>query len=173
MSSSIYNIQAWSSLITYKSFDVYSYNGKYYYVIQDHSAKSPGIALAQGYVDGLGLDGSGRQRYRFFWIPSYNSNINLNPKIKSIRFGDGYETRNADGINNLLLELDLAFENRSLTEYTSIMHFLGTQEGHKSFLYTPLIPYNKQKLFVCRSWNGKCNFYENYSISCKFEEVVN
>jgi phage-related protein len=173
MSSSIYNIQDWSSSAAYKVFDIYTLNGKYYYVVKEHSNIHPDTALFQGYVDGLGSDGSGRQKARFFWTPSYSSNANFNPRIKSVKLGDGYEVRNADGINNTLLEFELSFDNRSLDEYTSIMHFLVNQEGHKAFIYTPLIPYNKQKLFVCRSWSGRSNFYENYSVTCKFEETVN
>lgn len=69
----------------------------------------------------------------FTWTPSIASSVALQPRIRSVRFGDGYEQRAADGINPLLAKWTVTFENRSEAEANQIMAFLAARGGVESF----------------------------------------
>ena len=177
MSTSIYNINDWSNNTVYKKNDIVYANSLYYYAKSDHTSHpsqtfSQTIAANPTLWGGVGIDPySGATKPQFFWTPSYSSNINSTPKVKSIKFGDGYEQRIRDGINSILLEIDIGFENRDIDEATAITHFFHEKESTKSFLFVPSPPYNLIKKFVCRSWNNRNEFYNNHTITAKFEEV--
>jgi phage-related protein len=117
------------------------------------------------------IDSNGRSKPHFVWQPNYPLNIDHTPRVKSIRFGDGYEQRLEDGINNTLLNLDLSFDNKSIDEYTAILHFLIKRKGTEYFVFTMPSPYNTNKRFVCRSWNDSFISFNNNSIKTRFEEV--
>jgi phage-related protein len=85
--------------------------------------------------------------------------------------GDGYEQRMQDGINTVLLSITMSYENRTLRENLAMSHFLNERGGFETFLFTPQPPYNKEKLFLARQWDGVYNFFDNYSLSVTFEEL--
>lgn len=179
--STIYSINDWENNVTYKKHSVVKNGPYYYYAISPHTSPAVGsfsdiYTYINNYLNlwgGITLDENGAINSKFIWIPSYNSSTNSQPKIKLIKFGDGYEQRIKDGINNYLLDLDLSFENRNLEEVTAILHFLYTRQAKESFLFTPLSPYATQKKFVCRAWSDSQTFYNNYTVRAKFEEVAN
>ena len=111
-----------------------------------------------------------RQRPKFFWKPFYNSAIKLDPRKKSMSFGDGYEQRWPQGINNSLLTLNLSFENIDEMECLAINHFLMQRGGAEPFVFMPPAPYNASRLFTCKSFSTNVNFYNNYSIAATFDE---
>lgn len=179
MSSSIFNIQSWANSTNYLKDDIVSSGGYYYYALQDHQS-SPSQTFEQTIADnpnlwgGVSIDSiTSTNKPTFIWKPSYSSNVTASPKVKVIKFGDGYEQRVRDGINSLLLDLDLSFDNRSSSEATAIIHFLTEKSAYKSFLFLPSAPYNTMKKFVCRTWSHSTLFYNNQSIKAKFEEVSN
>ncbi len=179
--SSIYSTNSWATSTSYNVDDIVKNVDFYHYCLEPHTSPGAGsfdtlYNFTNNFANlwgGLALDTNGETKPEFIWVPSYNLTVNNNPRVKSIKFGDGYEQRLKDGINNSLLELDLSFENRSLSMTTAILHFLYTRQGTESFLFTPLSPYATQKRFVCRSWTDTFVFYDNYTIRAKFEEVAN
>lgn len=179
MSTTIYNIANWANSTNYVKNDIVSNGGSYYYALVSH-VSDPSQTFAQTVAanpslwGGVGTDPvSGQTKPQFIWTPSYQGSVVVNPRIKKIQYGDGYEQRLSDGINSILLELNLSFDTRTSQEATAILHFLHEKSGRKSFLYLPAAPFNSIKKFVARSWESVTNFYENYSIKCKFEEVPN
>lgn len=179
MSSSIFNIQNWANSTDYLKNDIVSDGSFYFYCLKPHTSHAS-QSFSQTREDnpdlwgGVTLDNiTGESKPHFIWTPSYQTNTNITPLIKSIKFGDGYEQRVRDGINNILLEIEIKLENRSSQEITAIAHFLYEKAGYKSFLFTPSPPYNTLKRFVARSWSQISNFYDNHSINVKFEEVSN
>lgn len=172
--ASIYNILAWGNGVLYNKYDIVKHGSYFYYSIQDnHSGKTPEIGSPywSGVIN-IPIAGVPKTFVNFFWVPSYNPGINHSPKILSIKFGDGYEQRLADGINSDLLSLNLSFAGRSEKEAASILHFLVSRGGHQSFYHKVHAPYNIFKKFVCRSWNSSLVYDNNITISATFEEVA-
>ena len=167
--ASIYNISPYDSG-DYLKNNIVSYGGYHYYARKDGNIASnptPNHSDWAGVTNHNGID-----KPHFFWKPSYSTNVNKHPKVKSIKFGDGYEQRVQDGINNNLTFLDLTFDNRSEREAAAILHFLEIRKGQESFVFTPHSPYNKAGLYLCRGWDSSFVFYNNYSIKFQLEEVV-
>ena len=172
--ASIYNIPDWGNGVTYVKntivYDDHATGADYYYVISESIASS-----TKPHNDPINWGGrtnhNGSNKPHFFWKPSYSANINKRPRVKSIRFGDGYEQRIADGINNNLNVIDITFENRDEREAAAILHFLEERKETESFVFEPAKPYDKASLYVCRNWDSNFVFYDNYNIKVQFEEV--
>lgn len=176
MSTSIYNIPTWANSTSYKQHDIVKYGDYYYYALEEHvshASQTLSEVLATANLwGGTAIDPyNGVTRANFIWEPSYPSQSNISPRVKTIKFGDGYEQRVRDGVNTILLDIDFSFNGRTIQEATAILHFLYEKESVKSFLFTPPAPHNKVKRFVCRSWNHEINFYNNHTVSAKFEEI--
>lgn len=110
----------------------------------------------------------------FFWEPSVGMQLQSEPKVTSVSFGDGYNQRFDDGINNQLMTLELKFEQRSDTEAYGIEHFLREYGGVTAFSYTPPPPYDRVtgKMWICSKWSCQKNFKNNNSLSATFDQVV-
>jgi hypothetical protein len=106
--ASIYDISAFSSSDSYVKNNVVSYNGYYRYALVD---KESGDAFIEANWGGISSDPiTGNIKPHFFWIPNYGSSTLWEPKVKVHKFGDGYEQRVSDNINNDLLVIDYLFD---------------------------------------------------------------
>lgn len=161
---------SWATSTYYKKNSRVLYNSKYYYSLEDHTSSGSFDTSKWGGITTFSK--TGEEKSEFIWIPSYNNRTNHSPKSKNVRFGDGYEQRSQDGINNELLNFDLSFNDRDLLETEAILNFLFRMKGYLSFVYTAKPPYDTEKLYVCRNYESSQNFFNNYSISASFEEVV-
>jgi phage-related protein len=142
----------------------------YFYSLKGHSSSTAPYSDTVNWA-GYAADQNGEYYPHFIWTPSYPVGANQTPRMRAIVFGDGYEQRAQDGINNSLLNLSLSFGLRDATETTAILHFFESRQGTDQFLYTPPDPYSKQKLFVCKAWSSNYNFFDNYDITATFNEV--
>lgn len=167
MSESIYNVQDWSINTNYQINDIVFYNNNYYYCIADHNSA---LAFSDIYWSGV-INYNGKVKPYFFWKPSYNSSVIPKPRVKTVQFGDGYRMTSDDGINNVLLTLELIFDLRAESQARAILHFLNNMRGSKSFVFTPPNPYNQNKLFLCQDFPSEYLFIDNFTIKCTFEEV--
>jgi phage-related protein len=143
----------------------------YFYCIASHDNVSTKPEVDATNWAGYGTAADSSKRPKFLWTPSYGVTNTISPRTRSIKLGDGYEQRMADGINTVLLSVGLTFETRTQAETEAISHFLHQRGGHETFLFTPLPPYDKEKLFLAREWNSTYNFFDNYSVSVSFEEL--
>ena len=177
--ASIYNIDNWSnSSVSYVENDIvyYTEDKKYYYCIADHTSSASIIPTNASYWGGhIDFDNYGisESKPNFIWTPSYQTQSSFAPKINLIKFGDGYEQRVQGDVNNALLSLSVNFNDRSEKESRAILHFFDQRNALESFVFTPPTPYDKALKFVCREWSSTYNFYDNYGISTKFEQVPN
>lgn len=167
----IYSIADWSSGTNYKKNNIVKYGSYYYYALTNHSSSTAPSADTINW--GGVINNNNETKPYFFWTPSYGYDINIQPKVKTIIFGDGYSQDVKDGINNILLVLDLGFLSRDLDEYSAIIHFLQKREGIESFYFTPPQPFGTLKKFKCKKINPSQKFYNNYDIKVTFEESVN
>ena len=177
--ASIYDtIQTWSSGPTFNKYAIVkgSDGRSYYSIINSNNGNNPTTpANLQSRWDGYILL-NGNLVPNFWWKPSYNARITNKPTIKKIKFGNGYEQRIIDGVNEKLKEISLVFENRSEKETVSILHFLDQRNAQESFIYNIPTIYLKSTAslssrFVCPEWSSSYISYNNYSIEVKLEEV--
>jgi phage-related protein len=169
MASSIYNIPNWAASTKYDLYDIVKNGNYFYYCIVPHTSTASFDATK---FNGTITDNAETKPY-FFWKPSYNSEASMKPRAKSIKFGDGYEQRAPDGINNVLLAFDLSFATKRENEATAILHFLHVRAAWESFVFNAPNPYNVNKRYVCREWTPSFIFKDNFTIRATFEEVPN
>lgn len=117
---------------------------------------------------------------------SFGSSFDTEIRMNITKFGDGYEQRSLDGINNGLMNLNFTFENRSLLVIKHIEGFLRgstvdtvfyDRSPEEYFLYTPPDPYsgdtiNVPRKWVCKKWSLGANQSNNYTLTGVFEEVA-
>jgi phage-related protein len=68
--------------------------------------------------------------------PDKSLSRTITPRVLTAVFGDGYQQRIADGINNIAEDYSLTFQNRPKEDIDDIVAFLDVKKGVGSF---PLI----------------------------------
>ncbi len=175
MSNSVYNIQSYtsSSSKAYELDEIVKHGDYYYYCIQPHdnatAAQTP--SNTSTYWNGTSNFGSEGTLPYFFWKPSYDYNVKFEPRNRVISFGDGYEQRVPDGIQNNLMHIDLTFPARGEDEAAAILHFFQSRNGTEAFVFYPPKPYNVAKRFRCPSWDMSVAFQGNFSVKASFLET--
>jgi phage-related protein len=106
----------------------------------------------------------------FTFAPSYGAQLEEAPRVRSVRFGDGYEQRQADGINVRPQVWSLTFANRTPTEIDSIVTFLRTEGGVTYFTWTPPRQVTALK-FICRKWQRQIVAGGIDTLTAVFEQV--
>lgn len=101
---------------------------------------------------------------------SYGSPMAMKPRVLAAKFGDGYEQRTLDGINNKLETWQIQARGlKDATEAATMEAFLRTQAGVTPFTW--VTPYGRTALFVCKDW-ARTPVYSGISnITAKFDEV--
>jgi phage-related protein len=176
---SLYKVDSWTSGTSYSKNNIVLYGGNYYYsLVDDNSNHTPTSSITNIYWGGYRYY-STLIKPEFFWKASYASQLQMKPAVNSIKFGNGYEQRLADGINNNLQKFNLNFEGRDKDETRAIAHFLHKRKAVDSFFFDAPFPYNFDvsqsypKRFICDEWDIAYNFYNNYNITAKFSETAN
>jgi phage-related protein len=106
----------------------------------------------------------------FTYVPNYGASQDIQPRVKSAKFGDGYEQRFNDGINSLAQVWSLSFSNRVFSEINSIEDFLKARAGVEYFEWTPPRQTTPIKV-ICRQWQRQISFATSDSLTAKFEQV--
>jgi phage-related protein len=91
------------------------------------------------------------------------------PRVNRARYGDGYEQRSGDGINNLLRKWRLRFDNCDPAIAQEIIDFLEARNAVEAFDWTPKWGTVATKV-VCPSWQRSKAGRGLVNISCSFEE---
>ena len=94
------------------------------------------------------------------------------PVIHSISFGDGFEQRIANGINNLQQIMNVTFNTRPKAEIDDIVAFFESLGGVSKFQMTiDDSNANETIKVVCKSWQQTWDYDNFYSLSATFERV--
>lgn len=106
---------------------------------------------------------------QFHWHVMPNMTERSQPRVKTIKFGDGYEQRQQDGINNDLRSYEVTLKvPRQESQYIDL--FLTKHNGVKAFLWREP---NRHRLITvkCPTWSTAV---ENTvtTITASFEEVM-
>ena len=193
--NSIYNVTPWVSGDSYTKDDVVmrityldgtttpSTNAvpkevKYYYALQStngSTAPEDDTSNWGGYTTI-----NNQERPNFLWTPSYNVSTKHNPRVNVVKFGNGYQQRNPDGLFSSLIKMDLTFDKRSEKEAAAIIHFLKVRKAVKSFvfqnlpdLYADSNADGFEKKFVCPTFNSTFVFFNNYTVTAAFSQENN
>ena len=102
--------------------------------------------------------------------PKYNYTIVRQPTVNVLSFGDGFEQRLTEGLNQNPITLNLKFD-LSQTDSTSVITFLNARITDGAS-FTFLVPNeNVTKNFVCLSYNTAIPFLNRVTLTCSFREV--
>ena len=106
--------------------------------------------------------------------PDKNLNRTSAPRVLKATFGDGYEQRIADGINNIQEEYSIAFNNRTKEEIDDITAFLASKNGVTSFDFT--IPDSNNSgestvKVVCEQYSQNYTYGDFYGCTTMFRRV--
>jgi phage-related protein len=107
----------------------------------------------------------------FTWMPDYEPREDSAPKASTTQFGDGYQQRQANGLNSDLKVWNLNFSVRDNAEAAAIKAFLEARAGVESFDWTPPLDTTARK-FVCNKWSHTPVRFNNNTIAATFEEVA-
>ena len=106
----------------------------------------------------------------FSYAPDYSAQVSIRPRVRTAKFGDGYEQRQADGINTKPQSWSLTFANRSNTDAAAIMTFLDARGGVEAFDWVPPDSAGTVKA-ICREWQKTMNRFNLNTITATFEQV--
>ena len=102
--------------------------------------------------------------------PVYNTRITPKPSVNVVSFGDGFEQRLTEGLNQNPLSVNLTFE-LSQSDATSAIGFLNDRvDDGVSFNFT-LPSETSSRKFVCESFPRTIPFLNRVRLSCVFREV--
>ena len=106
----------------------------------------------------------------FSVTPDFGAKAAYKPRVRRVSFGDGYEQRQADGINNRPDIWDLQFQNRTNTETAIIIDFLEARGAVEGFDW---IPPNESTAIrvVCREWSKSVDRANLNMVSAQFVQV--
>ncbi|WGE30529.1 phage tail protein [Edwardsiella tarda] len=105
----------------------------------------------------------------FNWPVKPDMAIRSEPRVSRVAFGDGYEQRRPDGLNNNLRQYDVTF--RVLRrEGGAVEDFFSRHGAVTPFLWTPPYEYRQIKV-VCRKWQSRVDMLR-ITFTATFEQVV-
>ena len=102
--------------------------------------------------------------------PAYNTRITNKPSVNIVKFGDGFEQRLKDGLNQNPLSVNLTFELSQTDADTAITFLNARIDDGASFDYT-LPSETSSRKFICHSFPRTIPFLNRVRLSCVFREV--
>lgn len=94
------------------------------------------------------------------------------PRIHVANFGDGYEQRIADGINNLSQNMTLSFTTRPKAEIDDLVAFFESLGAVSKFRLTIDDTNGAETLkVVCKTWTQTWAYDNFYSLTASVERV--
>ena len=109
------------------------------------------------------------------FVPDKGFSRKNTPVVFRAEFGDGYEQRIANGINNLKPEFSLNFATRTKAEIDDIVDWFELKAGVTAFTYTYSDSNEggneKAVKVVCDDWTQTWDYDDYYSLSCTFRRV--
>lgn len=107
----------------------------------------------------------------FLFTIAPESEKELNPRMLSLGFGDGYVQEQPDGINALPIAWNLKFVNVDVPTALAIEAFFKarvTNNGFEPFLWQD--PDADTHYYICRSWKVSYTASPIRQITCRFEQ---
>jgi phage-related protein len=105
----------------------------------------------------------------FDWAESDGSDVGVKTAVKGLQFGDGYEQRSPDGINNIMQRWQLRFDDVDNSIANDIVGFLALRAGWQAFDWTPKWSTAPIKV-ICKEWTRSIARGDLSNIVCTFEQ---
>jgi phage-related protein len=106
----------------------------------------------------------------FTHVPDYQGEETHEPRIRAVRFGDGYEQRAPDGLNPDLVTWSFTFEHRSKADVDEMNAFFQERGGVLPFYcYDP--DGTNPRIYVCPRWTRKPSSGVWWTLTATFREV--
>ncbi len=105
---------------------------------------------------------------RFTWKTEKGAEGDIAQRVRTKKFGDGYEQAVADGINNKAQSWPVTFTGMK-ARAKEIMAFLDRHQGSKAFLWTP--PLGDLGLYKCGGYRAAHRGGQVYAITATFEQT--
>lgn len=83
---------------------------------------------------------------------AFSPSFSEEPRVRRVKFGDGYEARVGDGLNRTAMQVTVPWKNRTHPELAVLMDFFRRHDGRRWFFYTPHGESAARK-FVCPKWS--------------------
>ena len=99
------------------------------------------------------------------------------PRVRSAKYGDGYEQRAKSGLNSIDESFTLNFVNRTKATIDDLNKFFDDKAGVTSFDFTIPDTDNttttgeKTISVVCKEWSTQYSNSDHYSMSASFERI--
>lgn len=99
------------------------------------------------------------------------------PRVRSAKFGDGYEQRAKSGLNSIDESFTVNFVNRTKATIDDLNKFFDDKAGVTSFDFTIPDTDNttttgeKTIRVVCKEWSTQYSNSDHYSMSASFERI--
>lgn len=107
----------------------------------------------------------------FTWNPSLNFVKSTKPSVlSSMLGGSNLSERKKTGINNLEVDWDLQFLNKSIEESNDIIDFLKLHDGRISFYFTPPGESTQYRV-IAPEWSVTYGSHISRTIDTKFFKV--
>ncbi|MQA53736.1 phage tail protein [Pseudomonas piscis] len=106
----------------------------------------------------------------FAWAPKVEPVGTVEFRLKSARFGDGYQQVVQDGINNKTQSWPLTFVGDE-SRIKPIIAFIDAHRGATPFYWTP--PLGEQGLYRCKTYQPSPLGAGMYTLSATFEQAFN
>ncbi|MGX4728075.1 phage tail protein [Pseudomonas corrugata] len=104
----------------------------------------------------------------FTWVPDKEPSGTVSFRVKSAKFGDGYEQVAEDGINNKTQSWPLTFTGPK-ARIAEIKAFLDNQKGATAFSWTE--PFGEVLLMRCKEYQPTHVGGNVYRLSATFEQA--
>ncbi|SNY70875.1 phage tail protein [Pantoea sp. GL120224-02] len=104
----------------------------------------------------------------FSWKVRPGMRTEREPRVQTIRFGDGYEQRRADGINGVQSRYSIMLSGPHAT-MQAVDDFLSQHGGVSAFLWQPP-GQPAPAIFICRRWSA-VRMAKRTEITGEFERV--
>jgi phage-related protein len=106
----------------------------------------------------------------FTYTPDFGAQVQIKPRVRAVSFGDGYQQRQADGINTQPQVWSLQWQNRDNSETAAIKSFLATRSGVEAFDWTPPNEATAIRV-VCGEWSVQTVKFNLNTVSAQFKQV--
>lgn len=110
-------------------------------------------------------------------VPDKTLTRQTKPNVLLSAFGDGYEQRISNGINNIKETYNLSFRYRTKADIDDIVDFLDTKAGVTKFTFTIPDTNNTTRTgeedvqVVCDTYNTNFEYDDFYSLTATFRRV--
>jgi phage-related protein len=108
-------------------------------------------------------------------VPDKGLSRSNEPIVIKSQFGDGYQLRVANGINNLKQSISVSFATRPKADIDDIVEFFELKAGVTAFTYV-LADSNggsseESIKVLCSTWDQTWDYDDYYTLSATFERV--